>query len=64
MRLKKEEKEFIKAWAGLYKAPLDTTVVKGMDGHINFGNHSWFWLAGKFNGLKEGKTYTIEELIK
>lgn len=64
MRLKKEEKEFIKAWAGLYKAPLDTTVVKSLNGEIRFGNHSWFWLVGKFRGIKVGKTYTIEELIK
>lgn len=64
MRLKKEEKEFIKAWAGLYKAPLDTTVVKSLNGEIRFGNNSWFWLVGKFKGIKVGKQYTIEELIK
>lgn len=64
MKLKKEEKEFIKAWAGLYKAPLDTTVEKGPGDRINFSDHSWFWLAGKFKGLEKGQTYTIEELTK
>jgi len=64
MKLRKEEKEFIKAWAGLYNAPLDTTVEKGSDGHINFGNRSWFWLYGKFKAMKTGKVYTIEELLK
>lgn len=64
MKLTKEEKEFIKAWANLYKVPLDSKVVKGEDGYINFSDHSWFWLYGKFNALKVGTPYTIEELIK
>ena len=64
MRLKKEEKEFIKAWAGLYKAPLNTTVVRTSNGEIRFGNHSWFWLRGRFKRIRTGKVYTIEELLK
>lgn len=64
MILKKEEKEFIKAWANLYKMPLNSTVVKGTDGHITFANQSWFWLYGKFKAIKVDRLYTIEELIK
>lgn len=64
MRLKKEEKEFIKAWANLYKVPLNSMVTKQKDGRINFANHSWFLLYGKFKAIKVGIPYTIEELIK
>lgn len=63
-KLSDEEKAFLLAWAGLYKTPLSCTVCRGSDDYIRFGNNSWFWLARKYQSLKVGEEYTIEELTK
>lgn len=64
MRLSKEEKAFIIAWADLYKYPHTGTIVKNEGGQIKFGNNSWFIFYGKFEGLKPNRIYRIEDLIK
>lgn len=63
-KLSDEEKAFLVAWAGLYKTPLSCKVCRGVDGHIRLGNNSWFYLRRKYQSLKVGEEYTIEELTK
>ena len=64
MKLTKEEKDFVRSWSALFSMPITTIVVKEKNGYIRFGDNSWFWLRGKFNAMKKGKVYTIEELMK
>jgi hypothetical protein len=63
-KLSDEEKAFLIAWAGLYNTPLSCKVCRYSDDHIQFGNGSWFWLRRKYQSLKVGEEYTIEELTK
>ena len=52
MKLSVEEKEFLKAWAALFKMPLNTTVVRYENDYIYVGT-SYFWLYNKFHGLEK-----------
>lgn len=64
MSLKREEKDFLRAWANLYKCPPDTIVVRSDQDLIKIGGMGgWFQLIGKFKGMKKDKIYTIEELL-
>ena len=63
MKLTKEEKDFVRSWSALFSLPITTIVVK-KNGYVRFGDNSWFWLRGKFEAMKKGKVYTIEELMK
>ena len=64
VKLTEEEKNFVRSWSELFSMPITTIVVKEKNGYIRFGDHSWFWLAGKFKAMKKGKVYTIEELLR
>lgn len=64
MKLTKEEKDFVRSWSALFSMPITTIVVKEKSDYIRFGDNSWFYLRGKFNAMKKGKVYTIEELMK
>lgn len=63
-KLSDEEKAFLIAWAGLYNTPLSCKVCRGVDGYIRLGDNSWFCFVRRFQKLKEGEEYTIEELTK
>lgn len=66
-KLSDEEKVFLLAWAGLYKTPLSCKVCRGSDDVVRFGEHGlsgWFQLLRKYQSLKVGEEYTIEELTK
>lgn len=66
-KLSDEEKAFILAWAGLYNTPLTCKVCRGSDDVVRFGDrgyNGWFLLRRKYDKLKVGEEYTIEELTK
>lgn len=66
-KLSDEEKAFLIAWAGLYNTPLSCKVCRGSDDVVRFGERGlsgWFQLLRKYQSLKVGEEYTIEELTK
>ena len=63
VKLKKEERQFIKAWCDLHKLK-DCTVERNNCDYIRFnGVSSWFWFPNKFKGLKAHRRYKLNELI-
>ena len=63
MKLSAEEKDFLKAWAALFKMPLNITVVRLENDYIHVGT-SYFWFYNKFHGLEKNKEYKLQELLK
>ena len=62
-KLKKEERQFIKAWCDLHKIK-DCTVVRDNCDYVRFNDlGSYFWFPNKFHGLKANHKYKLNELI-
>lgn len=61
MRITKDEKELIKAWARFFRIRETATITKRSD-QLTIGN-THIWAPGRFKRIKDGKTYTLKEII-